>query len=153
MISLNTSGLLSGNGLDVKSLVSDLLAPKIGQLQLWQQQQSDLQTQAQVLNNISSGLGDLVAAVNSLADILGPLTGQVAKSSQPSIVTGSAQSNAATADHTIVASALATQGTLYTDAVAHGDTSILPTNSQSADLQIQVGGNSGVTRDIAISAG
>jgi flagellar hook-associated protein 2 len=153
MISLNTSGLLSGNGIDVKTVVQDLLAPQIGQLQLWQQQQSDLQTQAQLLTKISSDVSDLTSAVNALTDILGPLTGQIAKSTQPSIVTASAQSNATPGDHTIVVSALATQGTLYTDAVADGNTSILPSNAQSADLKIQIGGTGGTTHDIAIAAG
>src|SRR5215470_8044846 len=147
MISLNTSGLLSGNGIDVKTLVQDMLAPQLGQLQLWQQQQSDLQTQAQLLTNISSDVRDLSSAVNSLTDILGPLTGQIAKSSQPSIVTGSAQTKAIPGTHTIVVSDLATQGTLYTDAVTDGNTSILQSNAQSADLKIQVGGSGGTLRD------
>lgn len=153
MISLNTSGLLSGNGIDVKTLVQDMLSPQLGQLQLWQQQQSDLQTQAQLLTKISGDVSDLSTAVNALTDILGPLTGQTAKSTQPSIVTGSAQTNAAPGTHTIVVSDLATQGTIYTDAVTDGDTSILPSNAQSADLKIQVGGSGGTPRDIPISAG
>lgn len=153
MISLNTSGLLSGNGIDVKTLVQDMLSPQLGQLQLWQQQQSDLQTQAQLLTKISGDVSDLSTAVNSLTDILGPLTGQTAKSTQPSIVTGSAQTSATPGTHTIVVSDLATQGTLYTDAVTDGNTSILPSNAQSADLKIQVGGSGGTARDIPISAG
>jgi flagellar hook-associated protein 2 len=153
MISLNTSGLFSGNGLDVQSLVTQILSAKAGQLQLWQQQQSDLQTQAKLLSSISSDLSDLSSAVNSLSDILGSLTAQTAKSTQPSIVTGSADASATQGDHTIVVSALATQGTLYTDAVTDGDTSVLPVNTSSADLQIQIGGTGGATHDVAISAG
>jgi flagellar hook-associated protein 2 len=153
MISLNTSGLLSGNGIDVKTLVQDMLSPQLGQLQLWQQQQSDLQTQAQLLTKISGDVSDLSTAVNSLTDILGPLTGQTAKSTQPSIVTGSAQTNATPGTHTIVVSDLATQGTIYTNPVTDGDTSILPANAQSADLKIQIGGSGGTSRDIPISAG
>src|SRR6266700_59847 len=153
MISLNSGGLLSGNGIDVQSLVAQVLSPESGQLQVWQQQQSDLQTQAKLLTSINSDIGDLSSAVNSLTDILGPLTGQTAKSSQPSIVTASAQGTAIPGDHTIVVSALATQGTLYTDPVTDGNTSILPSNAQSADLQVQIGGTGGVSHDIAVSAG
>ena len=153
MISLNSSGLLSGNGIDVQSLVQQLLSPESGQLQLWQQQQTDLQNQAKLLTGISSDLTDLSSAVNSLTDILGPLTSQTAKSNQPSIVTASAQVTAVPGDHTIVVSTLATQGTLYTDPVTDGNTSILPANAQSADLQIQIGGTGGSSHDIAISAG
>ena len=101
MISLNSSGLLSGNGIDVQSLVQQLLSPESGQLQLWQQQQTDLQNQAKLLTGISRDLTDLSSAVNSLTDILGPLTSQTAKSNQPSIVTASAQATAVPGDHTI----------------------------------------------------
>ena len=94
MISLNSAGLLSGNGIDVQSLVAQVLSTESGQLQVWQQQQSDLQTQAKLLTSINSDISDLSSAVNSLTDILGPLTGQTAKSSQPSIVTASAQATA-----------------------------------------------------------
>ena len=153
MINLNTANLLSGNGIDVQTVVQALLAPESGQLQLWQQQQSDLQTQAQLLTKISGDISDLSTAANSLTDILGPLTGQTAKSTQPSIVTGSAQINATPGTHTIVVSDLATQGTIYTNPVTDGDTSILPANTQSADLKIQVGGSGGSPRDIPISAG
>ena len=52
MISLNSSGLLSGNGIDVQSLVQQLLSPESGQLQLWQQQQTDLQNQAKLQQGV-----------------------------------------------------------------------------------------------------
>src|SRR5579859_5681720 len=140
MISLNSATLLSGNGIDVNSLVTQSLAAENGQLQLYQQQQTDLQSQAGLLTGFSSDLSKLSSAVNSLADILGPLTGQTATSNQPSIVTASAQTTATPGTHTIVVSTLATQGTLYTDAVTNAKTSILPANTQNADLKIQVGG-------------
>src|SRR6476661_9611159 len=140
MISLNSATLLSGNGIDVNSLVTESLAPENTQLQAYQQQQTDLQSQASLLTGFSNDLSNLSSAVNSLADILGPLTGQTATSTQPSIVTGSAQTSATPGSHNIVVNTLATQGTLYTDAVTDANTSILPANQQSGDLQIQIGG-------------
>ena len=122
-------------------------------MQVFQQQQADLQSDSGLLANINNDLNSLSTAVNFLTDILGPLAAQAAKSSQPSIVTASAQPAAPAGDHTIVVSTLATQGTLYTDAVANGDTSILPGNAPSADFQFQVGGVSGATHDVAISQG
>jgi flagellar hook-associated protein 2 len=53
----------------------------------------------------------------------------------------------------VVVSLLATQGTLYTEAVKDGDTSVLPANAQTADLKIQIGGANGPQRDIPISSG
>src|SRR5581483_8407718 len=78
---------------------------------------------------------------------------QTVASSQPSIVTGSAQSTATPGTHTSVVSSLATQGTVYTDAVAGANTSILPNGAQNADLQIEVGGTDGASHDITITAG
>ncbi|HEY7353648.1 MAG TPA: flagellar filament capping protein FliD [Terriglobales bacterium] len=153
MISLNAATLLSGNGIDVNSLVSQVLAPENGQLQLYQQQQSDLQTQASLLNRMNSDLSSLADAVNSLTDVIGPLTAQTVNSSQPSIVTGSAQSTATPGTHEIVVNTLATQGTLYTDALADANTSILPDESTSGDLEIQIGGPTGATHDVTITAG
>ena len=45
-------------------------------------------------------------------------------------------------------STLATTGTVYTDPVAGGPTSILPTNVTSGDIQLQIGGTNGTTEDI-----
>jgi flagellar hook-associated protein 2 len=153
MISLNSASLLSGNGISVNTLVAEALAPEQSQLQVYQQEMTGLQQQASLLNGMNSDLGSLSSAVNALTDVLGPLAAQTATSSQPSIVSASAQSTATPGTHTVVVNTLATQGTIYTNAVADGNTSILPSGSQTADLQIQVGGASGTTHDITITAG
>jgi flagellar hook-associated protein 2 len=153
MISLNSATLLSGNGIDVNSLASAVQAPEQSQVQLYQQQQSTLQTQAGLLNTINGHMNSLSSAVNSLADILGPLTAQTVDSSEPGIVTGSAQVNATPGTHTVVVSTLATQGTIYTQPVPDANTSILPNGQSTAELEIQVGGASGATHDVAISTG
>lgn len=153
MVSLNPSTLLNGNGIDVASLVSQVLSAQSGGLQLLQQQQTDLQTQASLLTGLNGDLSSLSSAVNTLTDVLGPLSSVSAQSSQTSILTASAQSSAVPGTHTLVVSTLASQSTLYTDSITDANTSILPQNAASADLQFQVGGTSGPTRDIPISAG
>ncbi len=152
-ISLNPATLLNGQGIDVSSLVTEAQAPEQGELQVYQQQRSTLQSQAGVLNSMNSDLNNLASAVNSLTDVLGPLAAETVTSSQPNIVTGSADTTAAPATHTIIVSTLATQGTLYTNAVSNADTSILPNGQTSGDLQIQIGGSSGATEDVPITAG
>ena len=152
-ISLNPGSILNGNGIDVSSLVTQALAPQNSEIQVLQQQQSALQTQAGLLTGINSDLANLQTAVNSLTDVLGPLTTLTAQSSQPSILTASAQAGAAPGTHNVVVSTLASQSTLYTNAIANANTSIIPSNATSADIQIQVGGLSGVTHDIPITAG
>jgi flagellar hook-associated protein 2 len=153
MISLNSATLLSGNGIDVNSLVAAVQAPVQSQIQLYQQQQTGLQTQAGLLTTLNSDLNNLASTVNSLTDVLGPLTSQTVNSSQPGILTGTAQATATPGNHTIVVSTLATQGTLYTQPVTDASASILPAGQTTGDLQIQIGGLTGQTRDIPITQG
>lgn len=156
-ISLNPATLLNGQGIDVSSLVTEAMTPEQNELQVYQQEQSTLQTQSGLLTSMNNDLGSLSTAVNSLSDVLGPLAAQTVTSSQSTIVTGSADTTAVAGTHTIVVSTLATQGTLYTEALASADTSILPSGQTTGDLQIQIGGSggttAGTTEDIPITAG
>jgi flagellar hook-associated protein 2 len=152
MVSLNPSTLLNGNGIDVSSLVSQVLSSRNGALQLLQQQQTNLQNQAGLLNGINSDLSSLSSAVNSLTDILGPLSAQSAQSSQTTVLTASAQSSATPGTHTVVVSSLASPSTLYTNPIADANTSVLLANAASADIVFQLGGTGG-SHDIQISQG
>src|SRR5215469_17116688 len=126
MVSLNPNTLLNGNGIDIASLVTQVLSPQTGEVQVLQQQEAALQTQANLLTGINNDLSSLSSAVNSLTDALGPLTALTAQSSQTNILTASAQSGATAGAHTVVVSTLATQSTLYTNAIANANTSIIP---------------------------
>ena len=153
-ISFNASSLLNGNGIDVQSVVNAILSPENSSLSALQNQQTDLSSQAGLLAGFNNNLSSLAAAVTALADPNGPLAYLTASSSQPSILTASAQTTAIPGTHQIVVSTLATTGTVYTDPLAGGaDISILPTNVTSGDIQLQIGGVTGVTKDIPITAG
>lgn len=152
-ISFNAASLLSGNGIDVNSVVNELLDQKNGVLSLWQQEQSELQSQASDLNLINNALTSLGTSVSSLSDVLGPLAAKTVSSSDSSIVSGSAQISASTGVHQVAVNGLATVGTVYTDSVADADTPILPGGSSSGDIQLQIGSSSGTTHDITITAG
>jgi flagellar hook-associated protein 2 len=153
-ISLNAATLLSGNGIDVTSLVNQVQSQQSGQLTVWQQEQTDLQTQATALGTLNTDLTNLQTAMNALTDPLGALTAVTANSSMPAILTATADTTASPADHTIVVNSLASAGTVYTNAVSGGaDVSILPSGATGGDLTLQVGGSSGVTHDIQITAG
>ncbi|MGH2481984.1 MAG: flagellar cap protein FliD N-terminal domain-containing protein, partial [Ktedonobacteraceae bacterium] len=114
-VSFNSAALLNGNGINVSSVVSAILSPQSSEVTLFQNQQTDLSTQAGLLAGINNNLTNLAAAVLSLASIHGPLTAQAATSSQPSILTATAQTTAPAGAHQIVVSTLATTGSLYTD--------------------------------------
>jgi flagellar hook-associated protein 2 len=154
-VSFNSAALLNGNGINVSSVVNAILSPQSSSISLLQNQQTDLSTQAGLLAGVNNDLTNLAAAVLSLASISGPLTAQSATSSQPDILTASAQTTAPVGTHQIVVSNLATIGTLYTNPLADGNTSFLTGGATTGDIKLQVGGanGSGTTQDIAITAG
>jgi flagellar hook-associated protein 2 len=152
-ISLNPSTLLSGQGIDVDSLVQEVLSESSGELTEWQNEQSTLQTQAGDLTSINNDLNNLATAVQALSDPLGALTAVSANSSDTSILTATADSSAQSGDHQIVVNNLASEGLVYTNDFSGGaSASILP-NATSGEIDLQIGGASGTTHQIMITAG
>lgn len=152
-ISFNPAGLLSGNGIDVNSVVSQILSNQSGILNVWQQQQTNLVTQAGLLSGMNTDLGNLANAVQALSDPLGPLSAMAATSSQPDVLTATADTSAVAASHLITVTSLATVGTVYTDAVSNPAASFLTGGKTTGDLALRVGGSGGITRDIPITQG
>jgi len=117
-ISLNPSTILSGSGIDVASLVQQILSDqKAGPLQEWQNEQTTLSTQSGLLLGINNNLSNLASAVQALGDPLGPLAALTATSSQPQVLTASAQSSATSGTHQIVVNNLVSTSSAYTDVV------------------------------------
>lgn len=152
-ISFNASALLSGNGINVSSVVQEMQAAESGQLTAWKADQTTLQTQATAINSISTDLSNLQSAVQEFTGPDSVLTQLTANSSESAIVTATAQSGATAANYNVVVSSLASAGTLYTASVANATTSILPSGQSTGDLELQIGGSGGTTADIAITAG
>ncbi len=153
-VSLNPSTILSGQGLDVSSLVQQIISSQSGELTVWENQSSTLATQNGVLEGIENDLTNLQTAVQALADPAGALTSQAATSSNTGVLTATAQNNAVPGTDQIVVNNLATIGAVYTDPVAGGaSVSFLPTGATGGDIQLQVGGSTGTTYDIPITPG
>jgi flagellar hook-associated protein 2 len=153
-VSLNPSTILSGQGLDVSTVVQQIISSQSGQLSVWQGQQTTLATQEGLLEGMENNLTSLQTAVAALADPAGALTAQAANSSNTAVLTATAQSTAINGTHQIVVNSLATTGTLYTDPIAAGaGTSFLASGQTSGDIKLQVGGTGGTTHDIAITQG
>lgn len=152
-ISFNAAALLSGNGIDVNSVVSEIQAAQSGQLTAWQSDVTSLQTQATAITAINTDLSNLATAVQGLTGTDGALSTVIASTSESAILNATALSGAATADYTVVVTGLATTGTLYTDEVANPTTSILPSGQSTGNLTLQIGGTGGTTANIAITAG
>ena len=153
-VSLNPATILSGQGINVSSIVQQIIGEQSGQLSVWQAQQTTFATQDGLLEGLNNNLTTLQTAVAALADPTGALTAQAATSSQTSVLTANALSTAIAGTHQIVVNSLATTGTLYTDPVAAGaDASFLTSGQTSGNIQLQVGGASGTTHNIAITQG
>jgi flagellar hook-associated protein 2 len=140
-ISLNPSTILSGQGIDVATLVQQILTNEsTGPLSVWQGQETSLSTQNGLLAGIENNLTSLQTAVAALSDPAGALTAQDAASSQPAVLTATADSTAIAGTHTIEVNTLATNGTLYTNPFAAGaNTSFLASGQTTGDVKLQVG--------------
>lgn len=152
-ITLNPSSLLNGQGLDVSSLVTQILANESGQLTVWEEQQSTLSTQAGLLQGINNDLNTLATSVQALADPTGALAAMEATSSDTGILTATADTSATAGTHQIVVNTLATAGMIYSATMANGTTSFLPSGATGGDIQLQVGGASGPVYDLPITQG
>jgi len=152
-ISFNASSLLSGNGIDVNSVVQELQAAESGQLTEWNSDLTTLQKQASAINSINSDLSNLQAALQSFSGAGSVFSQMATTSSESAIATASAQNGATGGNYTVVVSTLASAGTVYTASIASANTSILPSGQTTGDLQLQIGGASGTTADIPITQG
>ncbi len=152
-ISFNAASLLNGNGIDVTSVVNAILSEQNGPLTAWQNQQTDLSTQAGLLTGYNNNLTNLQAAVLALANPTGPLAAQSATSSNSGILTASAHTTATAGTHQIVVSNLATTGTIYTDPLTNGTTSFLTSRATSGDIKLQVGGRAARLTTSSITQG
>lgn len=152
-ISLNPSTILSGQGIDVSSLVQQIITGQSGEISVWQGEATTLASQNGVLEGIGNDLTNLQSAVQALSDPNGALASQSAISSNTNILSASAQSSAVAGTHQIVVTSLATAGTLFSNAVTSPTASFLPNGSSGGDIQLQVGGASGTTHDLPITPG
>jgi flagellar hook-associated protein 2 len=140
-VSLNPSSILNGQGINVSSLVQQVLGESSGQLTEWQNEKATLQLQATDLTNINGDLNNLATAVQALSDPMGALTGLTATSSDTGVLTASAGSTATAGTHNIVVSSLATAGLIYSNDFAGGSSgSVLPTGATSGEIDLQIGG-------------
>jgi len=152
-ISLNPSTLLSGQGIDVSSLVQEVLSESSGQMTEWENEQSTLQSQASDLTSINTDLNSLASALQTLSDPVGGLTQPTASSSDSYVLTATASATATAGTTDIVVSNLATAGLVYSNDFSAGENaSILASGASSGEIDLQIGGSSGATQQIMINS-
>ena len=120
--SLVNSIFSSGTGLDVNATVDQILNAERAPERLMQSQQSVLNIQTSLLNNLNGNLVTLKDKINALKDVSGAINAKSATSSQTGILTATADNTAVAAVHTVTVTNLATTATQYSDAFATADT-------------------------------
>lgn len=128
-----------GSGIDVSLLVQAAMANQDAELQLMQNQQSTLSSEQTALTSISTDVQALQTAAFALTDPVSSLTGLTASSSDPTVLSASAATGAATGSYAIVVNNLATTSSYYSGAEPTSSTTI-----GTGTLTIQVGTNTPV---------
>jgi flagellar hook-associated protein 2 len=121
-VSLNTTGLGLGSGIDVQATVSQLVQAAEAPEQAMVQEQQLFTSQASALNNLNSLLSSLQTAVEALQGPDGQLNAEATTSSDPTVVTATANPGATLGTHSITVSQLATVSSYYTGDLASADT-------------------------------
>lgn len=137
-ISITSGAQSSSGGIDVTATVNQILDADRAPERLWQAQQDTLTQQTTAWAGINTSLSGLSDRVSALKDVLGVLNGQTAVSSQPGIVTASADNSAISGSHVVVVSGLASTSSYYTDPMAGSATL---TNGK---ITLRVGNNTAI---------
>jgi flagellar hook-associated protein 2 len=132
-----------GSGIDVTTVVNQLMTAARSPEVIMQQQQSDNSQKISLLQSFNSLLSNLSNSVNSLSDATGAFSAQLATSSNTSVLSASADSTAASGSHTLLVSQLATISTTYADPIAANST------LANGDMKFTVGG---VEKTVTIDA-
>jgi flagellar hook-associated protein 2 len=118
----NVNDAFSGksSGIDVSSVVGDLMElERLPEVQL-QNQQTTIKAKIDVLNKISAQMSTLYDSVNALKDFFGVFSQKAVGSSNPALVSAAADRSAASGTHTVVVGRLATVSSAYSDCIAAG---------------------------------
>src|SRR4051794_27074731 len=121
---LSSSGLGTGQGIDVTATVKQLITNLRGPEQVWKTQQQILAGQSSALTQLNTEVTALTNSLNSLGDPAGDLTSRAVTSSQPTIATATASNSTPVGSHTVVVNNLATSASYYSAPVANSTTAL-----------------------------
>jgi len=131
----NINDAFSGktSGIDVSTVVGELMQVERQPEVLLQNQQATITSQVSALTGISTQLTTLYDSVNNLKDILGAFSQMTSGSSDSAIVSASADNTAVAGTHTVTVSKLATVSSSYSDYIPSG------TSLAGAELVVKYG--------------
>ncbi|GGA59480.1 flagellar hook-associated protein 2 [Edaphobacter acidisoli] len=119
-VGINFGAATSGQGFDVASTVTAILASQQAIETPWQNQLTSLQAQDTVLSTLGSDLSSLTTSLQSLTDFSGVMSQMQGSSSNNNVLElTSASSSAIAGSHTIVVNSLAQTSSEYSDAIAN----------------------------------
>ncbi len=118
----NVNDAFSGKttGIDVGTVVSELMEVERQPETQWQNEQTTINSQVSALTTMNSQMTSLYDSVNNLKDIMGAFSQKTTGSSDDSIVSASADNTAVAGTHTVVVSKLATTSSSYSDYIPSG---------------------------------
>ena len=118
----NVNNAFSGktSGIDVSSIVGQLMQIERQPEAQLQQQQSVITSKISALNSIGAQLTALYSSVNDLRDLQGAFSQKSTGSTDAAIVSASADTTAASGTHSITVSQLATVSSSYSDYIPAG---------------------------------
>jgi len=128
--SINLSQILeaalgaSSEGIDVNSAVSAAITAAEAPEQTWESQLTLFQNQTTALNQLQTYATNLDNDMQSLNNILGPLSAMTVSSSNSSVVSGTASSGSTAGNHIVVVNNLATTASWTSAAFASGSTAL-----------------------------
>jgi flagellar hook-associated protein 2 len=134
----------SSVGLDVNTIVAQLVYAAQAPERVWQSQQQVIQVQTNALTHINSSLSTLLTDIQSLTDATGAIGAVTATSSDSSLVTATATNGATLGSHLVVVKNLASTSSYYSDTVASGTT---PLSTGSFSIQVGSGAPTTITID------
>lgn len=117
-------------GIDVSSVVNELMQVDEAPETQMQGEQSTISSQISALTSISNDLSTLANSINSLQDLDGAFSQLTTGSSDSTIVSAAADNTASAGTHTVVVNQLATTSSSYSNYISSG--------SSLAGAQIQV---------------
>jgi flagellar hook-associated protein 2 len=134
-VGINFGPINSGQGFDVASTVSQILASEKAIEDPWKTQLSNLQAQDTDLSKMGTDLASLSTALLSLTDFSGVFASKQGASSDTNVVALTSASNLAVAgSHTIIVNNLAQTSSQYSDKITNA------TDTLSGSLTITIGG-------------
>jgi len=136
-VGINFGPINSGQGFDVASTVSQILAAEQAVEDPWKTQLSNLQAQDTALSKMGTDLASLSTAMQALTDFSGVFASKQGASSDTNVVELTSASNVAVAgSHTIVVNSLAQTSSQYSDKISNA------ADTLTGSLTITIGGQS-----------